>query len=188
MTNYKLITTLLTFLIFVIPSAATTVFELALQDLATGSEKIVQAQVMSVVTQWDKEDAAIYTYIKLKIIDDFIGSGENNEIVIRQRGGKLNGKSFAVKGACQYSIGTEMVLFLFADNKNPADYQTVGMYQGKYNIYTDATGTKRVRRDNVSGVRLLSKNEDQTVQTGNDLTLDSFKSSVLHFINSFCGR
>lgn len=188
MTSSKLSTLLLAILIIIIPTIATTMFELTLQDLATGSDKVVQAKVTAIVTQWDKDKTAIYTYIRMNIIDDFIGNDEDNEIIIKQLGGKINTQTLFVEGVSHYTVGDETVLFLFTDPNNLSAFQTVGMYQGKYNIYTDATGVKKVRQDNVSGVRLLSKNKNQPVETGDDLTLDEFKTTVLHYINSSRNR
>ncbi len=181
--NYKHFTALLVVLLFlIIPVHATTMFELSLQNLSTGSDKVVQAKVTAIVTQWDKDKEIIYTYIRMNIIDDLIGDDEDNEIIIKQPGGKLNGKTLYVEGTSSYKVGEDIVAFLFTDPMNLSAFQTVGMYQGKYIIYTE-NGILKVRQDTSEGVRLISKTGGQTVVTGDTYTLDEFKTIVIDYIN-----
>ena len=163
---------------------ATTMYELSLQNLSTGSEMVVQAKVTAIVKQWDKDSSVIFTYIRMNIIDDLIGDDEDNEIIIKQPGGTIGYTTLHVEGTSTYKVGEENMLFLFTDPVNLSAFQTLGMYQGKYMIYDDGTGTKRVRQDNASDVRLISKNNNQAVETGDDLTLDEFKIKVLEYINA----
>ncbi len=180
----------LLFLVFFLSLSvqATTMYELSLQDLSTGSEMVVQAKVTALVKQWDKDSSIIYTYIRMNIIDDLIGDDEDNEIIIKQPGGKIGYTTLHVEGTSQYTVGEENMLFLFTDPVNLSAFQTLGMYQGKYMIYEDLTGIKRVRQDNPSGVRLIGKNNNKAVETGDDLTLEEFKIQVLEFINSKKGK
>ena len=162
---------------------ATTLFELSLQDLSVGAEMIVQAKVTAVVKQWNKDSSIIYTYIRMNITDDLIGDEEDNEIIVKQPGGKIGNTTLFVEGTSQYTVGEDNVVFLFQDSENLTAFQTLGMYQGKYELYVDATGVTRVRQDTSSGVRLLSKDAARTAETGDDLTLDEFKTQVLEYIN-----
>lgn len=167
---------------------ATTMYELSLSDLSTGSEMVVQAKVTAIVKQWDKDSSIIYTYIRMNIIDDLIGDDEDNEIIIKQPGGTIGYTTLYVEGTSTYKVGEENMLFLFTDPVNLSAFQTLGMYQGKYLIYDDGTGTKRVRQDSASEVRLISRNNNQTDEKGNDLTLDEFKIKVLEYINARNGK
>ena len=164
-------------------SRATTLFELSLQDLSTGAEMIVQAKVTAIVKQWNKDSTIIYTYIRMNIIDDLIGDDEDNEIIIKQPGGKIGSTTLFVEGTSSYTVGEETMMFLFTDPENLSAFQSLGMYQGKYLIYIDEVGVKRVRQDTVSGVRMIGKDPRKTIETGDDLTLDEFKAQVLTYIN-----
>ncbi len=179
----KKITALLFVMLFLsIPLHATTMFQLSLQDLSTGAEKVVQAKVTAVVTQWNKDKTIINTYIRMNIIDDLIGDDEDNEIIIKQPGGQLNGRTLYVEGTSAYSVGEETVLFLFTDPMNLSAFQTIGMYQGKYVIYTE-NGIQKVRQEASNGVRLLDKNGSTTSAPSEEYELDAFKTLVLQFIN-----
>lgn len=165
-------------------SFSTSMFEVGLQELATTSQKIVQGQVTDVVTRWNKDSSVIYTYIRMNIKDDLIGADEDNEIIIKQVGGQIGLSTLQVEGTTHYSAGEENVLFLFQDPENLACFQTLGMYQGKYNIYTDESGVKRVTQDTSVAVTLYkSRNDSSAIETGNNFTLDDFKNSVINYVN-----
>ena len=91
---------------------ATTMYELSLQDLSTGSEMVVQAKVTAIVKQWDKDSSVIFTYIRMNIIDDLIGDDEDNEIIIKQPGGTIGYTTLHVEGTSTYKVGEENMLFL----------------------------------------------------------------------------
>lgn len=180
----KKITVILFLTLFLnLTAHATTMYELSLQDLSVGAEMIVQAKVTAVVKQWNKDSSIIYTYIRMNIIDDLIGDDEDNEIIIKQPGGKIGYVTLFVEGTSQYTIGEDNVMFLFQDFENLSAFQALGMYQGKFELYNDGTGVIRVRQDTASGVRLIGKDASKTVETGDDLTLDEFKTQVLEYIN-----
>lgn len=179
MNSNKVTTLLIAIMLLTIPLYATTMFQLSLQDLSTGAEKVVQAKVTAIVTQWNKDQTVIYTYIRMNIMDDFIGDDEDNEIIIKQLGGKIGEITLFVEGASTYNVGDENVLFLFTDPLNLSAFQTVGMCQGKYVIYTDADGIRRVRQDDAAGVELLKKRDAHVVETGDSYTLEEFKAQVL---------
>ncbi len=163
---------------------STSMFEVGLQELATTSQKIVQGQVTDVVTRWNKDSTVIYTYIRMNIEDDLIGADEDNEIIIKQVGGQMGLKTLQVEGTTHYQAGEENVLFLFQDPENLACFQTLGMYQGKYNIYTDANGVQRVTQDTTVAVTLYrSRGDTSAVETGNNFTLEEFKTSVINYAN-----
>ncbi len=178
----KVTALLLAMLLCAIPLHATTMFQLSLQDLSTGAQKVVQAKVTAIVTQWNKDKTIINTYIRMNIIDDLIGDDEDNEIIIKQPGGRLNGRTLYVEGTTAYTVGEETVMFLFADPLNLSAFQTVGMYQGKYVIYSE-NGVQKVRQDTQNNVRLLDKNGDTTSTRSETYELEAFKALVLEYIN-----
>lgn len=163
---------------------STSMFEVGLQELATTSQKIVQGKVTDVVTRWNKDSTIIFTYIRMNIEDDLIGADEDNEIIIKQVGGQIGLSVLEVEGATNYQAGEENVLFLFQDPENLACFQTLGMYQGKYNIYTDENGVQRVSQDTTVAVTLYrSRNDTGAIETGNNYTLENFKNSVINYVN-----
>lgn len=173
----------LTCVLWTLP-AATTMFELGLADLSTGSAKIVQARVTAVVPQWSPDSGAIFTYVRMNIVDDLIGADEDNEIIIKQVGGKVGTVEMHVEGASLYKAGEESVIFLFPDVQNPSTWQTLGMFQGRYRIYTGSDGAARVSRDSSGEATLLRKSALGTVETGNTLPLADFKARVIEYRNA----
>ncbi len=169
--------------ILCISGYTTTMMELSLQDLATGSEMIVQAKVTAIVKQWNSDKSCIYTYIRMNIIDDLITNEEDNEIIIKQPGGSIGGTTLIVEGVSHYKVGEENIVFLFTDPNNLSAFQTLGMYQGRYEIYIDQEGVRRVRQETNSQVKLLKESGLESMEKGNDLPLDEFKATVLSLLN-----
>ncbi len=167
-----------------LPTVSTTMFKVGLEDLTRGSEVIVQAKVTAIVTQWNKDQTAIYTYIRMNIIDDLIGQDEDNEIIIQQIGGTIGSVTLSVDGIANYQVGEENVLFLLKDTRNVVTYQTMGMFQGKYRIYLDINNVRRVTRDPDNSVNLVQRTGQETTENGNNLRLDEFKTKVIEYINS----
>lgn len=159
---------------------ATTMFALDLRELSSNAEMIVQAKVTAIVTQWNKDSTAIFTYIRANIIDDMIGDDEDNEIIIMQPGGHIGTLILAVDGTTTYSVGEENVLFLNKDANKPNTYMTMGMFQGKYTIYTDHNNQRRVVRQPSGRATLYRKTMDD-IETGDNYVLDDFKNKIIKY-------
>ncbi len=162
---------------------ATTMYELSLKNLSTGSDMVVQAKVTAVVKQWNPQKNMIYTYVRMNIRDDLIGDDEDKEIIIKLAGGQIGQTKLFVEGMANYKVGEENMLFLFTDPKNLKAFQTLGMYQGKYELYLDENNVTRVRQSSSGHVKLVSR-EKGPIEKGNDLTLQEFKTKVLQYIHS----
>jgi hypothetical protein len=171
---------LLAMLLAAAPGYSTSMFQVGLADLSVGAEKIVQARVTAVVQQWNTAHTVIYTYIRMNILDDLLSDTTDNEVILSQPGGKVGTLALAVSGTTTYSVGESDVLFLVRDPANPGAYQTVGMYQGKYKIYTDASNVQRVTQDTTQTVALY-KRAAGAVETGNKYTLDDFKRVIIDY-------
>ncbi|OGJ89091.1 MAG: hypothetical protein A2268_08825 [Candidatus Raymondbacteria bacterium RifOxyA12_full_50_37] len=161
---------------------ATSMFIAGLDELSTESEMIVQAKVTSTVTQWTKDNTQIVTYIRANIVDDLISDKEDNEIILAQPGGKVGVVTMEIEGTTTYKVGDDNILFLRKDPSMPGTWQTIGLYQGKYKIYKDASGVQRVAQEIDGKVVLYKRTADTTpVETGNNLPLDQFKVKVLEY-------
>ncbi len=178
---------MLSFVILVLSTGtanSTAMLQLGLKDLATGAEKIVQATVTAVVQQWNADHTVIYTYVRMVIKDDLLGSEEDNEIIIKQPGGSVGTLTLKVLGCAEYKVGEQNILFLSRDPATPAAYQTLGMYQGKYTIYTDNQQVARVSQDTTQSRTLYKAAGSMLLETGNSMTLDDFKQLVIDYRNN----
>jgi hypothetical protein len=182
---FTLVTCYIIVFLMVRSAFSTTMFPVGLQDLSQGSEKIVQAKVTAIVTQWSGDSTQIVSYIRMNIVDDMIGNDEDNEIIVKQPGGTIGTQTMTVDGTTTYKVGDNNIVFLRRDFENTVAYQTIGLYQGKYRIFTDVSGVQRVAQD-VNGKVILYKNAagTGTVETGNNLPLDEFKTKVLQYISA----
>ncbi|MBL8028778.1 MAG: hypothetical protein JNL74_20300 [Fibrobacteres bacterium] len=164
---------------------ATSMFLVPLRDLAISSDKIVEAKVTSIVTKWNSDSTQIVTYIRMNITDDLIGADEDNEIIVMQPGGKVGNVTMAMEGTTIYKLGDNNIVFLRRDPMNASAWQTLGLYQGKYRIFTDASRVQRVAQD-VSGKVILYKTMSgdttaATNETGNNLSVIEFKDKVINY-------
>lgn len=164
-------------------AGATAMFQLGLPQLATGAERVVQAEVTAIVPRWNRDSTLISTYVRMRVVDDIVGPGQDDEIILRQVGGRIGTLTLTVEGTATYQVGETNVLFLRSDPDNPAAWQTLGMYQGKYRVYTTTDQVVRVTQEVVEGVALYKRGGGDTVETGNDLSLEEFKQRILQYRN-----
>jgi hypothetical protein len=177
-------------LVFTIPLLvfSTSMFLVPLKDLSLSSEKIIEAKVTSMVTRWNADSTQIVTYIRMNIVDDLIGEDEDNEIIVMQPGGRIGNVTMAMEGTTTYKVGVENVVFLRRDPMNASAWQTLGLYQGKYRIFTDASKVRRVAQD-VSGKVILYKSMSVdslagSSETGNNLPVEEFKCKIFTYRTS----
>ena len=157
----------------------TSMFQVGLKQLSTEAEQIVQATVTSIVVMFNRDSTEIHTYIRMNIKDDLVGAQEDNEIIVKQLGGRVGTLTMGVEGTSVYKTGEENVLFLFKDPFNNDSYQTLGMYQGRYRVFTGTDNIRRVQRD-TTGHATLYKSLAGTAPavTGDGMSLDDFKMTV----------
>ena len=164
---------------------ATSMFQVGLPALSRESEQIVQATVTEIVVRWNKDSTQIETFVRMNIDEDLVADGEDNEIIIKQIGGTIGGFKLEVQGNTPFRPGEENVLFLFQDPMNNAAYQTIGMYQGKYQIFTTPAGVQTVSQDTTANVKLYKRAAaPDVIETGNDMNLEDFKNKILTYRNS----
>jgi hypothetical protein len=175
----KSVSTLIMMLLINFSTQATTMNQIGIRNLAQGAEKIVQAKVTAVVTQWNNNQTVIYTYVRMNIVDDLITGDQDREIIIKQPGGTIGTLTLAVSGTSRYQVGEENVLFLTKDLWTPSTFQTMGMFQGKYKVILDTSNVQRVTIDTTQINTLYKKSPNALVEAGNMMTLNDFKKMVV---------
>jgi hypothetical protein len=148
-----------------IGAIATMAPRLSLEEMVQGSERIVHGRCVRTWSAWDAARQFIWTHSEIEILDPLKG-GPLRTVVVSEPGGVVDGIGMSVEGAPRYPTGEEMVLFLY---RTPVGYwRARGMGQGRFNIWNDAQGVRRVR-GGASGVALVET--AVAAQPGTDLRL-----------------
>jgi len=118
------------------PARATTMVSMSLAQLAQASSDVVQARVVSQRSEWSAAHTQIVTITTLAVLQTLKGDAPST-VQIRQLGGTVGNLTVSVPGEVAFRPQAEYILFLEpADGSN---YQVVGMTQGAYPVYQDAT-------------------------------------------------
>lgn len=118
------------------PARATTMVSMSMEQLTEAASDIVQAHVVSQVSAWNATHTQIVTVTTLAVLQTLKGSASST-VQVRQLGGTVGNMTVHIPGDIAFRSQGEYVLFLEpADGSN---YRVVGMTQGAYPIYQDAT-------------------------------------------------
>lgn len=114
---------------------ATMVEQLNTTQLTREAKAVQVGKVTSAWSSWDPEKRMVYTYVKFKV-DQTLKGQPQQEILIRQPGGRAGGIGMVVHGVANFRTGERALVFL----KHDADGapSLVGMAQGKFRIYRSA--------------------------------------------------
>ena len=120
-----------------VPSArATTMVSMSMEQLTQASSDIVQARVVSQVCAWNAAHSQIVTITSLAVSQSLKGNASST-IQVQQLGGTVDHVTQSIMGDVSFRPQSEYILFL-----EPADgsiFHVVGMSQGAYPVYQDAT-------------------------------------------------
>lgn len=102
-------------------------------DLARQSDVIVQGTVTNIESQWDEEQATIFTNVTISVARCLKGDLSENELVIKQPGGVVGDIALWVSGVPEFRLDEELIVCL----KPSADgyFTIVGQSSG---IFTTA--------------------------------------------------
>jgi len=144
-------------LLFAVPmrANATTMLKYSTAELTTKANNIVVGKITDKVIGWNEDKTKIFTYTTIEVITSVKGTTETNTITIKKVGGIVDGVGMMVDGVAEYKTGEECVLFL---KKHGRNFKTVGMMQGKYNIFFDPkSGKKKVRPSQSRKVMFMTR-------------------------------
>ncbi|MGA2609102.1 MAG: hypothetical protein ABSH01_16800 [Terriglobia bacterium] len=135
-----LATVLLGVMASISPARATTMVSMSMEQLTQASSDIVQARVVNQVSEWNATHTQIVTITTLEVSQTLKGNAPST-VQIRQLGGTVGNMTVSVPGDVAFRPQGEYVLFLEpADGSN---YDVVGMTQGAYHVYEDATSNQQ---------------------------------------------
>jgi hypothetical protein len=114
---------------------ATLVPSLSPEELLDQSQIIAHGRVTHSWSAWDGGHNYIWTHHQLEVIDSLRGPAARF-VIVSEPGGELDGVGMKVSGALPYSVGEEVVVFLY---RTPVGYlRAVGYGQGKYTVGSGA--------------------------------------------------
>ena len=119
-------------------ASATTLVRMSLDQLAQASTEVVRGHVVSQETLWNSGHTRIYTYTTLALDQTYKGNPPS-AFVVQQPGGTIGKVRSFVAGTVQFHSQASYVLFLERSVKDSSKFLPVGMMQGAYRIYRDAT-------------------------------------------------
>lgn len=90
---------------------ATVVVPLTREELATQSDLVVRATVLSRRSAWNDDHTQIMSWTRIRVTEYLKGTGDR-ELVIRQIGGEVDGLASAIPGDGRLVPGQHAVLFL----------------------------------------------------------------------------
>jgi hypothetical protein len=111
---------------------------MGLEQLVQASTDIVRGHVANQVSRWNETNTQIVT-LTLVTVEERIKGRAPATVVVEQPGGTVGNMHSDAPGTVSFQEGGDYVLFLEPAKLNPSRLTVVGMAQGAYRIYRDAT-------------------------------------------------
>jgi hypothetical protein len=133
---------------FPAPSSYALMLGLSTEDLARGSEVVIEGDVEDVESHWSEDGKTIYTSVTISIREAIKGRMAERKIVVEHEGGEIGDIGLKVSDMALFRKGERVILFLRSVKSRKA-YSIVGKAQGKYDI--DERGIARKRGFSLMG-------------------------------------
>jgi hypothetical protein len=138
------------------PARATTVIKISLQEMTLGSHTILQGTVAAARTIAVKgNERHLQTHVDIDVRNVFKGDKGMKTLRLELMGGKLGRWVMNIPGMPSFTPGEEVILFL---EKTATNWALTGLSQGKFVVYQDAKGPKRVRR-RLAGLHYVARDK-----------------------------
>lgn len=103
---------------------ATVIAKESIEEMTQASEVIVRGTVLRAEAQWDEAHRSIWTYAEVKIAETLKGTAPMI-VLVRSPGGEVGDVGQLVAGAPRFTVGDDVVLFLF---RPPDDARSFGIH------------------------------------------------------------
>lgn len=134
---------------------AAPVMILSIDQLAAKSDCVIHGTVIGKSVQKDGE-GRIYTQVRLHVQDVWKGEVRANPFAIVHSGGILGNRRDSVSGGVRYKLGEEVVVFLSINSRSEG--VTLGMRQGKFQVWLDESTNQRYAQSLYHGGRPAKEN------------------------------
>jgi len=129
---------LLTLFLAGLGAARASATTMRLEQLVQASTDIVRGHVANQESRWNETNTQIVTLTTI-VVDERIKGRAPATVVVEQPGGTVGDMRSDATGTVRFQEGGDYVLFLEPAKLNPSRRTVVGMIQGAYRIYRDAT-------------------------------------------------
>lgn len=174
--------------------SASSVQQVAIDDMLEVAELIFEGEVTAVESRWNQDRTAINTYVTFNIIDIIHGSFGSSSIELSFAGGSADGLTLQVAGMIYPQLG-EMGIYFIEEIGATFVNPIVGWSQGHFIVEEDANGEQRMRSaerqpitemtDDSAPVSALSegvaagvKTNQNTSQMSTGMSKDRFKQDL----------
>ncbi len=168
-----------------LPVQATTMVRMSLNQLAQASKTIVRGRVVSQESRWNSQHTQIITLTTVALGQTLKGDAAPT-LVIEQMGGVVGHLRSWVPGTALLRPQAEYVFFLQPSTTRASRYLLVGMMQGAFRVYRDAT-TRQERVVLPTGS--MATGQAETPQTSGNLAgptmpYQAFRQAVATSVNA----
>jgi hypothetical protein len=124
--------------LWAVSASASTLVRMSLEQLAQASTEVIRGHVVSQETLWNRAHTRIYTYTTVAVEQTYKGNPAST-LIVQQPGGTIGKVHVFVAGTIQFRSQADYLLFLERSAADSSRFLPVGMMQGAYRIYRDAT-------------------------------------------------
>ncbi|RLB59180.1 MAG: hypothetical protein DRI34_02725 [Deltaproteobacteria bacterium] len=173
----RTIWTLLLAWLLALPATATVLLPLTVDDLSRLAPLVLVGEVNSVKCEWNQSKTKIYTRVLVTPTEVLKGDKNPGTVTIKTIGGRVGNVVAELAGAPRFSVGERVVVFL-EPRRDGDGYNTLGLYQGKFELVRDQkTGQELALRPEAGrGVGFAA--DAATSKNENVLTLEQIRAAV----------
>lgn len=122
--------------------SGTQMIPLSIQQLTEQAQVVIRGTVSS-KTCLEDDRGRIVTRIRLSVAEVWKGTAIASEFTVIQAGGVLGTRRVTVEGQPNFAVAEEVVVFLALNARGEG--VALGVCQGKFEVFQDASGHKQVR-------------------------------------------
>ena len=152
-----LLTCLLTLLLSgAVPTSATTVLRLDVDELVARSALVIAGEVVETHAAWNESRTLIETHVTLRVEEVLKGKHTAPRLTLKFAGGALGDRAFQIATMVYPEMGERGVFFV-EDPATPLIHPLVGWSQGHFLFARDAAGAEHVLTEDRRPVRALTR-------------------------------
>jgi hypothetical protein len=123
---------------------ATTIVPMRTRDLVASSVGAVRGRVTRIESGADPDNGAIHTYVSIEPDETLFGDLPAGTVVLRELGGRVDGREQWVFGSPEYHVGESVLVFLSL--QADGSLRTNSLALGKYDLEDGDDGVRAVRK------------------------------------------